>query len=136
MTPARWRELNEVNQVANARITPDSDDRIYGRSDYWALPLESDPAPSGDCEDYVLEKRRALRQKGYPENLLSIALVTTGRGEKHAVLLVQTDQGEVVLDNLSSRIVSWRDTSYRWVSRQSPSDPGVWVTGSGRPGAH
>lgn len=128
VSDALWRDLTEVNQSINGRISAASDARTYGRSDYWALPLAHHSA-DGDCEDYVLEKRRALRELGYAENLLSIALVTTSWGEKHAVLLVQTDAGEVVLDSLSSRISYWRDAPYRWESRQSPENPAIWVAG-------
>jgi predicted transglutaminase-like cysteine proteinase len=127
-TAALWRELDSVNRSVNARMVAASDASVYGRSDYWALPLERGTR-LGDCEDYVLEKRRALRALGYPDRLLSIALVTTTWGEKHAVLLVRTDQGEYVLDSLNSRIVAWQDTPYRWVSRQSPDDTAIWVAG-------
>jgi predicted transglutaminase-like cysteine proteinase len=127
-TAALWRDLETVNRSVNARIKAASDASVYRRSDYWALPLERGAA-GGDCEDYVLEKRRALRELGYPDRLLSIALVTTAWGEKHAVLLVRTEQGEYVLDSLSPRIVAWRDASYRWDSRQSPDDDAIWVAG-------
>ena len=78
----------------------------------------------------MLEKRRALIARGVPAAALSIAVVTTNQGEGHAVLLVDTNQGEVVLDSLSPSIVSWRDIPYSWVERQVPGEPMIWV----RPG--
>jgi predicted transglutaminase-like cysteine proteinase len=45
----------------------------------------------------------------------------------HAVLTVKSDKGEYVLDNQTDDIVLWSDTGYRFVKRQSQSDPNVWV---------
>jgi predicted transglutaminase-like cysteine proteinase len=128
LTPQILQTLNEVNQRVNTAITPRSDMAVYGVEDYWAEPLENSNR-YGDCEDFVLEKRRALIRSGFAPAMLSIALVRTAWREDHAVLLVNTDQGELVLDNLSPYVSSWRTVSYRWLSRQSPTDPSVWVAG-------
>jgi len=129
LTPVAWRQLNDVNRQVNARIRSSSDRETYGVNDYWALALERN-GRYGDCEDYVLEKRRALRDSGYSDEVLSIALVRTGWGQDHAVLLVSTDRGELVLDSLSPWVSSWRDVGYTWMARQSPLEPGAWVAGA------
>jgi len=49
-------------------------------------------------------------------------------GDGHAVLTVKTDKGEYVLDNQIDEIRLWSDTGYRFVKRQSQSDPNVWVS--------
>jgi predicted transglutaminase-like cysteine proteinase len=49
------------------------------------------------------------------------------RGETHAVLLVTTDRGELVLDNLSSWVKPWQDVRYQWIERQAPGQPLTWV---------
>ncbi|HVW74331.1 MAG TPA: transglutaminase-like cysteine peptidase [Rhizomicrobium sp.] len=126
LSPAMWHTLEDVNQYVNGRVRQRSDTANYGVADYWELPLESGNG-AGDCEDYALEKRKLLADKGIPENALSIALVQTGWGEAHAVLLVRTDKGDYVLDNLSSWIQPWKDVSYTWLERQSNWDPDVWV---------
>jgi predicted transglutaminase-like cysteine proteinase len=59
---------------------------------------------------------------------MSIAIVRTPYGEMHAILLVRTEAGEVVLDNLTSQIKSWRDVPYTWLERQTPGQPLVWVS--------
>jgi predicted transglutaminase-like cysteine proteinase len=130
VTSALWRQMNTVNREINRAIRPRSDADEYGVEDYWALPLE-DGRRYGDCEDYALEKRHALRRLGYPEKALSLALVQNIHGQSHAVLLVNTDRGEVVLDSLSPWVVSWRDTGYIWTMRQSPFHPEVWIAGPG-----
>jgi predicted transglutaminase-like cysteine proteinase len=56
------------------------------------------------------------------------------KGDGHAVLTVKTDQGEFVLDNQDEDVLLWSDTSYRFVKRQSQSDPNVWLAlGDARP---
>ena len=130
LTEASWSDLNMVNRLINGMIRQTSDMVSHGTEDYWDTPLENGEAAVGDCEDYVLEKRRALIARGVPAAALSIAVVTTNQGEGHAVLLVDTNQGEVVLDSLSPSIVSWRDIPYSWVERQVPGQPMIWV----RPG--
>jgi len=55
-------------------------------------------------------------------------------GEGHAILTVKTDRGEFVLDNLTDEIRPWDATGYRFVKRQSQSDPNVWVDLGGSKG--
>lgn len=126
LTSANLALLNTINRAVNEAIAPAAD-RVGGRvADIWSLPL-LEGAGRGDCEDYVLEKRRALMARGLPAEALSIAVVRTRHGESHAVLVVDTDLGELVLDNRSTRISRWTEVDYRWVKRQSRLDPAVWV---------
>ena len=63
-------------------------------------------------------------------------MVRDKRGDGHAVLTVRTDHGEFVLDNQNEEILLWSKTGYRFVKRQSQSDPNVWLTlGDTRPAA-
>jgi predicted transglutaminase-like cysteine proteinase len=119
--------LGHVNDRVNGAIRYMSDVQQYGVDDYWTLPLEAGASAAGDCKDYVLEKRRALIDAGLPAADLSIAIVKTSWGEMHAVLLVATDRGELVMDSLSSRIAPWRDAPYTWVERQAPGEQLTWV---------
>jgi predicted transglutaminase-like cysteine proteinase len=118
--------LAKVNSRINRAVRRGSDFGIYGSDDVWAMPLET-KLGSGDCEDYVLEKRRALLKAGVPASALSIAIVDTPQGETHAVLLVATTRGEYVLDNLSPWVTRWNDTGYSWRMRQAPGRPFEWV---------
>jgi len=118
--------FSRVNQAVNRQIVERSDASVYRRSDYWALPL-AHGAALGDCEDFVLEKRRILREMGVTERQMSIAIVRTPWDENHAVLLVSTEDGEMVLDNLSPRMEPWARSSYRLLARQSASNPSVWL---------
>jgi len=120
------RQLELVNADVNARVRSLSDIDHYGIDDYWELPLEGGGG-AGDCEDYALEKRKILMSRGVPMRALSIALVRTALNESHAVLLVRTDRGEYVLDNLTHAIMPWQSARYTWVKWQSRENPNVWV---------
>jgi predicted transglutaminase-like cysteine proteinase len=120
------QQLELVNSDVNSRVRSLSDIDHYGVDDYWELPLEGGGG-AGDCEDYALEKRKILMSRGVPMRALSIALVRTARNEPHAVLLVHTDRGEYVLDNLTHAIKPWQSTQYTWVKWQSRENPNVWV---------
>jgi predicted transglutaminase-like cysteine proteinase len=126
MTPKLWSLLNRVNGDVNGAIEQRTDIANYGVDDYWNTPLE-DGRRAGDCEDYVLEKQRALLAAGVPRPALNIALVTTAWGESHAVLLVATSEGEYVLDNLTPWLVTWRQAPYRWIRRQLNGEAFRWA---------
>ncbi len=110
------KQLETVNRAVNRAIRPKSD----GRADVWTVG-----AKSGDCEDYVLAKRQALIAKGFPPSALRVAYVKTAAGEGHALLVVRTNDGDYVLDNLTNRIRTLAASGYR-VQSISGSDPLVW----------
>ena len=102
----------------------------WGVVERWNYPDDG----YGDCEDYVLQKRKMLMQAGWPREALLITVVRDKNNDGHAVLTVKSDKGEYVLDNQTDDIVLWSDTGYRFVKRQSQSDPNVWVAlGEPRP---
>lgn len=126
LTPGRWRQLVTINTKINRALPPQSDAATWGTEDYWAIPSDVD-ASAGDCEDYVLEKRKALLKAGFAAASLNIALVSTPTGETHAVLLVATRDGEFVLDNLSPWVRPWHVTPYAWRTRQVNGEAFRWV---------
>lgn len=75
------------------------DTRNYGRSDFWATPVEF-MERGGDCEDYAIAKYISLRALGVPESRMRIAIVhDRQQNTPHAVLVVYTDTKALVLDN-------------------------------------
>ncbi len=123
LTSQAWNDLIKVNAWANNNIKPITDLEHWGVVEQWDYPDDG----YGDCEDYVLLKRRMLMQAGWPREALLITVVRDKRGDGHAVLTVKTDRGEFILDNQEAQIFSWDKTGYRFVKRQSQSDPNVWV---------
>ena len=123
MTAKLWRQLASVNLSVNDSVTPMNDYEIYGTDEVWSYPDKV-----GDCEDYVLEKRRILMTGGIPASNLLITVVRKPDGEGHAVLTVRTDKGDFVLDNLASTVRLWDQTGYRYLKRQATDHTGRWVS--------
>ena len=134
LTPALWGQLTRINDKVNRQIVRRADIQTYGVLDKWATPLAQGDQ-YGDCEDYVLEKRRALLAVGVPDHAMSIAVANTSWGESHAVLLVSTDQGDYVLDSLTPWILPWRKASLTWRERQVAGAPFRWAMVSQTPEA-
>jgi predicted transglutaminase-like cysteine proteinase len=119
-----WKDLQRVNLWVNTNVKPMTDMDHWGVIERWNYPDDG----YGDCEDYVLQKRRMLIKAGWPREALLITVVRDRNGDGHAVLTVKTDKGEYILDNQRDEIVPWTETGYRFVKRQSQSDPNVWVS--------
>jgi len=117
-------ELERVNRTVNEVVQPETDLDHYGETERWAYPDDR----RGDCEDYVLEKRRRLINAGWPTSVLLITVVRDHEGDGHAVLTVVTDKGDLILDNQEAEILTWTDTGYRFVKRQSKEDPSQRVS--------
>ena len=85
----------KVNAWVNQNIQPVTDLEHWGVVERWNYPDDG----KGDCEDYVLLKRRMLMQAGWPREALLITVVRDKKGDGHAVLTVKTNHGEFILDN-------------------------------------
>ena len=130
ITPKAIKDLVSVNRYVNEAIKPMTDLDHYGTIEKWSYPDDG----YGDCEDYVLLKRRLLIQAGWPREALLITVVRDRNDDGHAVLTVKTDRGEYILDNQTEDLLPWFETGYRFVKRQSQRDPNVWVSlGDSRP---
>jgi predicted transglutaminase-like cysteine proteinase len=125
-----WTDLVRINKWVNESVKPMTDMDHWGVVEKWSYPDDG----YGDCEDYVLLKRKLLAQAGWPKEALLITVVREKSGDGHAVLTVKTDKGEFILDNQNPEIQLWSETSYRFVKRQSQTDPNLWVSlGDPRP---
>jgi predicted transglutaminase-like cysteine proteinase len=130
LTPEAQRELERVNRHVNSIVRPLTDLEQYGVIEKWTYPESG----YGDCEDYVLLKRRMLIQLGWAREALLITVVRDRKGDGHSVLTVRTYRGELILDNQIEQILPWADTGYQFTKRQSQSDPNLWVSlGDPRP---
>jgi predicted transglutaminase-like cysteine proteinase len=119
----RWRQVYQLNAYVNERVRPVSDSELYGAEEHWAYPSDA-----GDCEDYVLMKKRYLEKLGIARSSLLITVVLDERNEGHAVLTMRTEEGDFVLDNRRNEIRRWSDTDYAFLKRQSGRDPREWVS--------
>ena len=99
----RVEQLDAVNRFVNARPYA-SDEAVWGRSDYWATPLEF-LSRSGDCEDYAITKYVSMRRLGMPAAALRLVVVRdTGREVAHAVLAAEVLGTWLILDNLATTL--------------------------------
>jgi predicted transglutaminase-like cysteine proteinase len=132
LTSQAWNELVRINRWVNEAIKPITDVEHWGVSERWNYPDDG----YGDCEDYVLLKRKMLMHAGWPRQALLITVVRDKQGDGHAVLTVKADKGEFILDNQTEEVLLWSETEYRFVKRQSQTDPNVWIAlGDSRPAA-
>lgn len=122
LTEDKWKTILDVNYTVNSSITPMTDQDIYGVEERWAYPRTV-----GDCEDFVLLKRKMLIKKGVDPSDLLITVVLQPNGEGHAVLTVRTDHGDFVLDNMRNKVMLWSDMEYTFLKRQASDDPSRWV---------
>jgi predicted transglutaminase-like cysteine proteinase len=120
----RWAQLQRINRAVNLAIEPISDLEQWSTLERWSYPVTG----KGDCEDYVLEKRRRLIEAGWPRQSLLITVVRDKKGDGHAILTVRTDRGDYVLDNQEPDVKAWMDTGYRFIKRQSEEHPNLWVS--------
>jgi predicted transglutaminase-like cysteine proteinase len=131
-------KIKRVNEFFNRRVQFVEDAEAWGKSDYWATPLETLGRGQGDCEDFSIAKYFTLRFLDIPNNKLRLTYVKAKIGglqsditQAHMVLGYYPDpQGEpMILDNLI--------TDIRPASRRPDLAPvfsfnseGLWV-GSG-----
>jgi predicted transglutaminase-like cysteine proteinase len=122
LTRKLWAAIVDINNNVNVAVEPRTDMEMWGQEEHWSYP-----EGFGDCEDYVLEKRRQLMALGVPAGSLLITVVRQPDGSGHAVLTIRTSAGEFILDNLEPRVLAWADTEYTYLKRQSERHSGVWM---------
>ncbi len=138
-TATEQEKLKRINEFVNHKIRIFDDDiNIWGKSDYWATPLESLGREAGDCEDYSIAKYLFLRELGVPNDKLRLTYVRAQIGgpnskifQAHMVLSYYAlpNAEPLILDNMISDL--------RIASRRTDLKPifgfnseGLWVGGS------
>ncbi len=122
-SPENLAELDRVNRRVNQAIEPVTDRDQYGIEEFWTIPTNG----RGDCEEYVLLKRRMLINRGWSPASLLITVVIDENGDGHAVLTARTSTGDYILDNKNNTVLLWHQKPYKFVMRQSYMDPKRWV---------
>ncbi len=100
-------KLGMVNNFFN-RLRFRSDISLWGKTDYWATPIEALGKGAGDCEDYSIAKYFTLRELGVPDSKMRIMYVKALRlDQAHMVLTYYPSPSAVplVLDNINKRIL-------------------------------
>jgi predicted transglutaminase-like cysteine proteinase len=130
-------KLELVNDFFNHSVDFEQDPVVWGRTDYWATPLETLGRGRGDCEDFSIGKYVTLGLMGVPIERLRITYVRAETGlsgsgivQAHMVLAYYPEPGAepVILDNLVGEL--------RPASRRPDLKPvfgfnsqGLWIAG-------
>jgi len=114
--------IEHVNLETNQRINYRRDPVDTGIADRWRVAVTQ-----GDCEDIALAKRQRLIELGFPAGAMRLAVGHIETGEGHAVLVLRTEAGDVILDNRQDDIVAWSDHDMRWSMIQSAQNPRRWL---------
>jgi predicted transglutaminase-like cysteine proteinase len=120
LTAETLETMQRVNRDVNLSIMPVAKSDPIADGGWTISPV------SGDCNDYAVTKRHELLQKGLPAKAVRLAVVKTPSGIGHLVLVVSTNKGNLVLDNLSETIMPWQLTKYQWLKIQSSADARYW----------
>lgn len=108
------KKLRQVNAFFNQRVQFREDQDAWGRSDYWATPLETLAKRAGDCEDFAIAKYFSLLMLGVPAEQMRLVYVKARIGgpgsriqQAHMVLAyyVSPEAEPQVLDNLINEIM-------------------------------
>jgi predicted transglutaminase-like cysteine proteinase len=111
--------LAAPNLAVNRTIAPQPD---APGTDVWRLGVAA-----GDCDDYAVAKRRRLIDHGLPASALRLAVARTDRGERHLVLAVRTDRGDLVLDNLTDAVLPVDRAALAFEMIQRPDKARGWA---------
>lgn len=97
--------INLVNVAVNRSIQYRRDIDTYGVMDRWAGPGETLARRQGDCEDFAILKMAALQSYGVDRDAMSLVVVfDQKRRFYHAVLAVEVEGRNYILDNLSDQV--------------------------------
>jgi predicted transglutaminase-like cysteine proteinase len=122
LTHGRRAQLNDINSQVNRSIAAHNQYQSPA-TENWII----NPA-AGDCNDYVVTKRHELMSKGWPMDSLLMAEVVLPSGEHHLVLIARTSEGDLVLDNLKTKVRTLAEArmDYKWVRIESDRNPKFW----------
>jgi predicted transglutaminase-like cysteine proteinase len=121
-----WQLLTQVNRDINDRIRAVADRDHWGVEDRWNFPDDG----LGDCEDIQLLKRKILSERGLPRRAMRMTVVIDEEGGGHAVMMVRTDRGDLILDNRRTSILPWTQTGYIYVKAEG-QDGLEWISFGG-----
>jgi predicted transglutaminase-like cysteine proteinase len=117
-----WEKISELNVAVNNLYPSRSDQERHRKMDHWQ-PINKS---GGDCEDYALRKKLELLELGLTSGSLRIVTVLDRNLVGHVVLMVQTAQTDMILDNLTDEILPWRKTGYVFLRAEDGQKPGQW----------
>ena len=112
-------QICEVDRRVDNFLIYDSDENVYGKKDHFATPAESLKNGRGDCDDFAIMKYFSLYYLGVPDADMRFTAVTMkwDKTAGHALLVVNTEDGNYVLDNRSPAGFVQKDDYHTWEYR-------------------
>ena len=93
-------KIAAVHKYVQAKFKYRSDYKVWGKTDYWATPVESFEMGYGDCDDFAIAKYFTLKALGFDERNMRVVILRDNiKQEIHAVLTVDLAEQVYVLDN-------------------------------------
>ena len=99
-------KLKKVNRFFNMFRFID-DIKLWGKSNYWATPIEFIGVNGGDCEDYSIAKYFTLLELGIADEKMRITMVKAVKLNQYHMVLAYYDTPSampLILDNLDGTI--------------------------------
>lgn len=122
-------QVAAINSWVNNKIAYTDDLALYRKNDFWAASRETLRRGKGDCEDYAILKMDLLAAMGIErDKMILVVARDLVRNADHAVLVVQLDDGPLVLDNSTDILRDGRlANDYRPI--MSFASNGKWLHG-------
>ncbi len=101
-------KLELTNDFFNGQLLWIADNKLWGKIDYWATPVETLIKNAGDCEDFTIIKYFTLISLGVPVSRLKLTYVKSLKyNQAHMVLTYSENKRSVplVLDNINRKIL-------------------------------
>jgi len=140
-TATEAEKLKQVNDFFNRKINYAEDIDLWGKSDYWATPLEAIGRQAGDCEDYSIAKYVFLKVLNVPNDKLRLTYVRAELNfdgirtvRAHMVLsyYLTPQSTPLILDSLKPEILP-ASSRTDLTPIFSFNDKGIWVGSSSKP---
>jgi predicted transglutaminase-like cysteine proteinase len=123
------QHVEAVNSWVNGQISYTDDIALYRQNDFWASSRETLRRRKGDCEDYAILKMDMLAAMGVDrDRMILVVARDLVRNADHAVLVVQLEDGPVVLDNSTDRLLDGR-LAHDYRPIMSFANNGKWLHG-------
>lgn len=104
--PDELHKLQSTNQFFN-QLRFVTDQKIWGKSNYWATPVEFIGANAGDCEDFAIAKYFSLLALGIADEKLRIVMVKALTLNQYHMVLAYYEKPSaepLILDNIIGQI--------------------------------
>ncbi|RDV01697.1 hypothetical protein DXH95_15570 [Sphingorhabdus pulchriflava] len=123
------QQVEAINSWVNGQIGYTDDIMLYRQNDFWASSRETLRRRKGDCEDFAILKMDMLAAMGVDrDRMILVVARDLVRNADHAVLVVQLEDGPVILDNSTDRLLDGR-LAHDYRPIMSFANNGKWLHG-------